>query len=87
MTYTREARGKRRILLDPTFHLCCRKLYNAINAFFVARAIDIIVSADIVVEVKAVGNNETQDGSTSGAIFFFEDDASYGDALLDKEVS
>lgn len=66
--YTKEARAKIRICVDPTIPPC--HLRNAVNAFFATHNIKRMVAANIATEDKAAKNNETKGENTPGAIVF-----------------
>ena len=85
--YTKEARAKMRIFVDPTILTWSRRLYNAANAFLTAPYIDRMVATNIITESRATENNETQNGITSWAIVIFHDDALGANASIDKEAA
>uniref|UniRef100_M1DBP0 Uncharacterized protein n=1 Tax=Solanum tuberosum TaxID=4113 RepID=M1DBP0_SOLTU len=66
--YTKEARAKRRIPIDPNVPLWDRSFVNAIHAFGEAHEIDQMIAANLAAEANAKANNENQNNNTLGTI-------------------
>uniref|UniRef100_M1D996 Uncharacterized protein n=1 Tax=Solanum tuberosum TaxID=4113 RepID=M1D996_SOLTU len=84
--YTKEAREKRRIPIDPNVPPWARSLVNAIQAFRAAHEIDQIIAVNLAAEAKAVANNEDQINNTPGTIVLLQGDASGTDTLANRET-
>uniref|UniRef100_M1DEK9 Uncharacterized protein n=1 Tax=Solanum tuberosum TaxID=4113 RepID=M1DEK9_SOLTU len=82
--YTKEAREKRQILVNPNVPPWDRSLVNAIRAFGAAHEIDQIIAANLAAEAKAVANNEDQNNNTPGTIVLLQGDASGTDTPADR---
>uniref|UniRef100_M1DK67 Uncharacterized protein n=1 Tax=Solanum tuberosum TaxID=4113 RepID=M1DK67_SOLTU len=74
--YTKEARAKRKTLIDPTIPLWRHGFYTAVDSFLAAHDMDRMGEANIAAEAKANENNANQNGNTSGAIVLYQADAS-----------